>query len=84
MPEPRIGISCTTVDGLSITVDGKPARLAVVTEEGKIIDSGVEVADAVESASVDAFKNFLAGKGHLRELNVSGGQKPARETSTHE
>lgn len=60
-------ISAISFEGLSaITADGKPAKFAIVDEDGKVIASGPEVAEAAWRTSVNAYREFLMGQGHLR------------------
>lgn len=61
-------ISGSAHQGLSVTVDGAPARLAVVTEEGKILDS-TAIAKEAFAVSVNSYRDFLRGQGYLRTLS---------------
>lgn len=51
--------------GLRVTVNGKPAHLAVVNECGHVIAAGDAVAKEVFNVSVNAYRDFLRGNGHL-------------------
>jgi hypothetical protein len=51
------------------TRDGKPARIAIIDEDGNILDVGQHVADAVRIVTVASYNNFLRGKGHLVSRN---------------
>lgn len=62
-------ITAVSHEGLTVMVDGKPARLAIVTEDGKIIASGKDVAKEAQSVSVNCYRQVLKGKGWLRELS---------------
>lgn len=63
-------LSAVSYAGLSAaTPDGRPAKLAVVDHEGKIIADGPEVAQAAWEVCVNAYRNFLMGNGHLRVLS---------------
>ena len=42
-------ISAVSHEGLSVTVDGKPAQLAIITEDGHIFAAGEKVAREVEA-----------------------------------
>lgn len=65
---------CAT-KGLSITTrDGKPALLAIIDEDGNIIDSGKAVAKEVLAVSVNIHRGFLQGNGHLRVLTHPPGE----------
>lgn len=58
-------ISGTANEGLRATWNGKPARIAVVADDGTIIDAPV-VAVELFAVSVNAYRDFLRGEGHLR------------------
>lgn len=66
---PGIIISAVAHEGLSVTVDGKPARLAVVLEDGTVVAAGREVAREVQAVAVNLHREFLKGNGHLRVLS---------------
>ncbi|KVL18695.1 hypothetical protein [Burkholderia cepacia] len=62
-------ISAVSFQGLSIvTPDGQPATLAVLDQNGKIIDAGPSVMRAVWDVAIRSYRNFLIGNGHLRVL----------------
>ena len=48
------------------TFHGKPAQLAIITEDGQIIAAGASVAQELEAAIVSCYRNTLKGLGHLR------------------
>ena len=62
-------ISAVSHEGLSVTVNGRPARLAVVTEDGQIVAAGVDVAKEAEAVAVNSYRSLLKGSGHLRVLS---------------
>lgn len=62
-------ISAVSHEGLTVTVDGKPARLAVVTDDGQVIAAGVDVAREARAVAVNSYRGFLKGKGFLRVLS---------------
>jgi hypothetical protein len=65
----RCEISAVSFEGLSVaTLDGRPARLAVVDADGKVIESGASISDAVWDVAIKAYREFLKGSGHLRVL----------------
>ena len=66
---PSISISAVSHEGLTVTVDGKPARLAVITEDGQVVAAGPEVAREAESVAVTCYRQMLQGKGWLRVLS---------------
>lgn len=62
-------ISAVAHEGLTVTVNGRPARLAIVTEDGQIVASGPEVARAAKAVACNSLENLWKGKGWLRELS---------------
>jgi hypothetical protein len=62
-------ISAVSHEGLSVMVNGKPARLAVVTDDGRVIAAGADVAREAEAVAVNSYRQFLKGKGFLRVLS---------------
>ncbi|ROR25134.1 hypothetical protein EC845_1174 [Comamonas sp. BIGb0124] len=66
---PGVVISAVSHEGLSVTVDGRPARLAIVTEDGQVIAAGDSVAKEAEAVAVNNYRNFLKGQGFLRILS---------------
>lgn len=64
-------ISAVSHEGLRVTVDGKPAKLAIVTDDGQVIASGEVVAREAEAVAVNCYRNILQGKGFLRVLSPS-------------
>ena len=71
---PGVVISAVAHEGLSVTVNGQPARLAVVLEDGTVVAAGREVAREAQAVAVNLHREFLKGNGHLRVL--SGPIKP--------
>lgn len=69
VPNPQLQasrISATISTGFTVaTVDGKPARLAIVDESGQVIEVGEPVAWAAWRACIAAQENFWQGEGHL-------------------
>lgn len=59
-------ITAVSHEGLSVTVDGKPARLAIISDDGRIVAAGGEVAREVEAVAINSYRQFLIGKGFLR------------------
>jgi hypothetical protein len=67
-------ISAVSYEGLTVaTLDGRPARLAVVDDEGHVIEMGSAIADAVWDVAIKAYREFLKGSGHLRVLAKPAG-----------
>lgn len=59
-------ISAVSHEGLSVTVNGKPARLAILADDGQIIAEGIQVAKETEAVALNCYRNFLKGQGYLR------------------
>lgn len=68
-PIDGVVISAVSHEGLSVTVGGRPAQLAVVTDDGKVIACGLDVAREAEAVAVNSYKQTMAGKGYLRVLS---------------
>lgn len=64
-----VAICASGNDGLSVMVDGVPARLAIISDDGHIYACGQDVAKEAFNVSVNAYRDFLRGKGHLRTLS---------------
>jgi outer membrane lipoprotein SlyB len=62
-------ISAVCHEGLTVTVDGKPARLAIVTDDGQVIAVGQNVAREAEAVAINSYRSLLQGKGHLRVVS---------------
>ena len=62
-------ISAVSHEGLSVTVDGRPARLAIVTEDGQVVAVGAQVAREAEAVAINNYRAFLKGRGFLRVLS---------------
>ncbi|MDN7545069.1 hypothetical protein [Burkholderia cenocepacia] len=63
-------ISAVSFQGLSIvTPDGNPATLAVLDQNGNVVDAGPAVTRVVWEVAVRPYRNFLIGNGHLRVLS---------------
>jgi hypothetical protein len=67
-------ISAVSHEGLRVSVNGKPARLAILLEDGTVVSAGAEVAhEAVAVAvavAVNSYRNMLQGQGFLRVFSV--------------
>lgn len=73
---PGIFIWATSHQGLKVEVDGKPARFAIVGDDGQIIASGDDVAREAEAVAINGYREVLKGKGWLRTYSkpiVPGG-----------
>lgn len=66
-------ISAISFKGLAAhTADGKPARFALLDEDGNVIASGADIARAAYAASVNAYRQYLMGQGHMQVLTSPG------------
>lgn len=63
-------ISAVSHEGLRVTVDGKPAKLAILSEDGSIIAVGDQVAREAEAVALNSYRNFLKGQGFLRVISA--------------
>lgn len=61
-------ISAVAHEGLTVTVNGMPARLAIVTDDGQVVAAGSVVAREAEAVAVNCYRRLLEGQGHLRVL----------------
>jgi hypothetical protein len=59
-------ISMVAHEGLTVTAHGKPAHLAIVSDDGRIIAVGNDVAREAEAVAINSYRQLLIGKGHLR------------------
>jgi len=66
---PGVIISTVAHEGLTVTVDGQHARLAVITDDGRVVAIGAEVAREARAVSVNGYRGFLIGAGRLRILS---------------
>ena len=76
-------ISAVSHEGLTVSVDGKPAHLAILTEDGKIIAAGKVVAREAEAVAVNSYRYLLQGRGHLRILSkpIAFGETPSTNST---
>ncbi len=59
-------ISAVVHEGLSVEANGKRCRLAIIDDEGNIIEAGDQVAREAFNVSIASYKQLLKGMGHLR------------------
>lgn len=62
-------ISAVAHEGLSVTINGKPGRLAIVDEQGQVVAAGDDVAREAEAVALNCYRSFLQARGHLRVLS---------------
>lgn len=63
---PDVVISAVSHEGLSVTVNGKPAQLAIVDDQGRVVAAGQVVAREAEAVALNCYRQFLKGQGYLR------------------
>ena len=47
------------------TADGRPARLAIIDDQGNVVESGEAVARETWNVCIAVIKNFKIGQGHI-------------------
>lgn len=62
-------ISAVIHEGLTIESNGKRCRLAIIDEDGKIIEAGDSVAREAFNVAIASYKQLLKGLGHLRVIS---------------
>lgn len=55
------------------TEDGKPAMIAIIDEDGRVLDSGPQVAQELHDLAVLAYRRYLFGEGYLRVSSTPRG-----------
>lgn len=69
VPNPQLQaarISANVSSGfVATTADGKPARLAIIDEDGNVIEAGQDVAWAAWRVCIEVQENFWECQGHL-------------------
>lgn len=56
------------------TADGKQARMAIIDDDGNIIEAGAAVAKEAWNVCIAVQKNFWIGQGHLVVHSTPPGQ----------
>lgn len=70
-------ISARCFEPFTVTTrDGKPARIAIIDDQGNIIDTGDAVAREAWNVMVNVYKNYLIGQGHVRFFSGDGPLSP--------
>jgi hypothetical protein len=63
-------ISAIPWQGLRVqTIDGRHATLAILDDDGRIIESGDAVLEEAFNVSILAYRNFLIGQGTLKVIS---------------
>lgn len=75
---PGVVISAVVHEGLSVTVDGRPGRLAVIDDQGNVVAAGDQVATEARAVAVNSYRAMWIGQGHLRVLSkpIAPGSQP--------
>lgn len=47
------------------TADGRPARLAIIDDQGNVVEAGEAVAQEAWNVCIAVIKNFKIGQGHI-------------------
>jgi hypothetical protein len=58
-----VHIEARSFEGLRVTANGRPARLAIVDENGRVIAAGADVASEAEAAAINGWRAVLKGEG---------------------
>ncbi|KVS51014.1 hypothetical protein WK39_27770 [Burkholderia cepacia] len=59
----------------AMTMDGRPAMLAVVDPDGHILEAGPAVGDEAWNVVVHAYRLFLQGRGYLKVYATPEGMR---------
>lgn len=65
-------ISAVIHEGLTVEANGQRCRLAIIDDNGTIIEAGDSVAREAFNVAIASYKQLLKGMGHIR---VVSGQK---------
>lgn len=65
----RAEISAVVHEGYSITSGGKRCQLAIVDEDGNIVEAGDSVAREAFNVAIASYKQLLKGMGHIRVVS---------------
>lgn len=69
-------LEASTARGISATTsDGKPARLAIIDNDGQILDSGSVVADQVWNLTIELYSQILQSSGMIKVHSSPTGLK---------
>jgi len=64
---PGVEISAVIHEGLKISANGRPCRLAVIDEQGNVVSADAQVAREAFNVAVSSYKQLLKGQGHIRQ-----------------
>lgn len=63
---PGVVITAVAHEGLTVQINGRPGKLAVLDEAGNVIAAGPAVAREAEAVALNCYRQVLRGQGHLR------------------
>jgi NaMN:DMB phosphoribosyltransferase len=71
------GVYITAVahEGLTITVNGKPGKLAILAEDGTVVAEGADVSREAAAVAINMYRSFLIGQGRIRVISDALGTK---------
>lgn len=64
---PGVEISAVIHEGLKISANGRPCRLAVIDDQGNIVSADAQVAREAFNVAISSYKQLLKGQGHIRQ-----------------
>jgi hypothetical protein len=65
----KAALSAVAHEGITAaTRDGKTARLAIIDDDGNVLETGDAVAAAAWRVVVECYENLLIGQGHMRVI----------------
>jgi hypothetical protein len=64
-----ITISGVSHAPLSISVNGRPGRLAIIDEDGRVVTDSQDVAEECAAVVVGVLHNFWAARGWIKVMN---------------
>lgn len=85
IPNPKLEnavISANVSTGFRPTTkDGKPLRMALVDETGRVVEAGDDVALAAWRICIEVQENFWEGQGHLVVHSTPPGHTPMKNAA---
>lgn len=66
---PGAVISANAYGPWRVSVNGRPARLAIVTDDGQVVAAGDDVAAELRAVALNAVAKFWQGQGHMTVTN---------------
>lgn len=64
------------------TADGRPARLAIIDDQGNVVEAGDTVAREAWNVCIAVIKNFKIGQGHIVVHSAPPGLAQRNSTRT--